>query len=250
MMLVIDIGNTNIVLGLFRGEELLARRRLTTPSRLTPDEAADRLRLFLGERGSAASRAVVGSVVPLLTAPFCEACELLTGTNPINVTAGIKLPVKIDIDEPGQCGADRIANSAALLSHGTPAIAVDFGTATTFDVVSRDGAYIGGVIIPGPQTAMADLARKAARLFEVRLEPSPSIIGRSTEAALKAGLFNGTVGQVDYIIEKIIAESGESDHTIIATGGLAGSIEKHSRFIQRVEPDLTLQGLRIIGEIN
>lgn len=254
MLLAVDIGNTNIVLGLFQGKALVAQSRLTTPPNLTADEASIQIQEFLASAEASDSdivQAVVGSVVPALTEPFCRAGEKLTGAMAVNVTSQIELPVQIDIDEPEQVGADRIANAAAgLVLHGGPVIVVDFGTATTFDVISGGGAYIGGVIIPGPQTAMADLARRAARLFEVPLEPPARMIGRSTEQALQSGMFYGTVGQVDYIVERIMAESGEKDHTILATGGLAGRIEKHSRLIQKVEPDLTLQGLRLIGEMN
>ncbi len=254
MLLAVDIGNTNIVLGLFQGETLVGQNRLVTPPAITAAEAVALMRGLIEAAGipcKEISKVVVGSVVPVLTEPFCQAGEEVVGVVPVNVTSQIKLPVKIDIDQPEQVGADRIANAAAgLVLHGVPVIVVDFGTATTFDVISSAGAYIGGVIIPGPKTAMADLARRAARLFEVPLEAPERMIGRSTEQALQSGMFYGTVGQVDYIIERIIAESGEEGHTILATGGLAGRIEKHSRLIQKVEPDLTLQGLRLIAEMN
>ena len=126
-------------------------------------------------------------------------------------------------------------------------IVVDFGTATTFDIVSVEGAYVGGVIIPGPETSMAQLSRRAARLFEVPFEPPEQVVGRSTAEALKSGLFHGTVGQVDYILDKILEETGFSNPTIVATGGLSSSIDKHSRLIKQIEPDLTLEGLQLIA---
>lgn len=249
MLLTIDIGNTNITLGAFEQDRLTGTMRLSTPRSLTVDEACVPLERFIGSGDSRPGRVVLASVVPPLTPVYSQAIERLTTAAPLVVGPDIDLPIKIEIDRPDQVGADRIANAVAgFLLHGGPAVIVDFGTATTFDVISRAGAYTGGVIIPGPQTAMADLARRAARLFEVSIEPPEQVIGRSTKQALQSGFFHGTVGQVDYIIEKIIAESGEADHRVLATGGLAGRIEAHSRLIQRVEPDLTLHGLRLIAE--
>lgn len=249
MLLAIDIGNSNVTLGIFEGDQLSATMRLSTPRALTVDEAVVPLERFLSRNGGTADRAVMASVVPALTDVYRKAVATLTSRDPQVVGPGMQLPIRIEIDRPEQAGADRIANSVAgYLLYGGPAVIVDFGTATTFDVVSSEGAYIGGVIIPGPQTAMADLARRAARLFQVSIEPPTNVIGRSTEQALQSGFFHGTVGQVDYIIERIAGDSGESGHHVIATGGLAGRIETHSRFIQKVEPDLTLHGLRLIAE--
>jgi len=192
-----------------------------------------------------------GPVVPPLTPVFERMAAEYFHCQPLVVTARLKLPVRVEIDKPDEVGADRIANAAAVyVKFGGPAIVVDIGTATTFDVVSRDGAYIGGVIMPGPETAMSSLARRAARLFEVRFEPPDRVVGKSTAGALKSGLFHGLVGQVDYLIEKIIAECGFDGCTVIATGGLAAGIEKHSRYIKQYDPNLTLEGLRLIAEGN
>ncbi len=248
MLLAIDIGNTNITLGAFEADQISQTMRLSTPHALTVDEAVMPLERFIGFNGGEIARTVLASVVPRLSSVYADAVRRLASHDPLIVSPEIKLPVRIEIDRPEQLGADRIANAVAgFLMYGGPAVVVDFGTATTFDVISSSGAYVGGVIIPGPQTAMTDLARRAARLFQVPIEPPERVIGRSTEQALQAGFFFGTVGQVDYIIEKIISESGETGHHIIATGGLAGRIEMHSRFIQEVEPDLTLHGLRLIS---
>ena len=167
---------------------------------------------------------------------------------PIVVSHQLKLPIHIKIDKPEQLGADRIANAVGgFVLYGGPIVIVDFGTATTFDIINSEGAYIGGVIAPGPETSMAELARKAARLFEIQIEPPKSIVGKTTTEAMKSGLFYGTVGQVDYIIDQILDECAFDNCKIIATGGLAPGIEKHSRHIDQVVPDLTLQGLRVIG---
>ena len=210
MLLAIDIGNTNTVVGVYHDGTLKDSFRVTSQQRVTSDEAGFFISGLL-ERMKIApdqiDKVVIGSVVPPLTSVFEESARKYFGCLPVIVTARIKLPVKIEIDKPDEVGADRIANaSGAYDKFGGPAIVVDFGTATTFDIVSKEGAYIGGVIIPGPETSMAELARKAARLFEIRIEPPDSVVGKSTAGALKSGLFFGTVGQVDYIIERIIEE--------------------------------------------
>jgi type III pantothenate kinase len=167
------------------------------------------------------------------------------------VSHKLKLPITIAIDYPEQVGADRIANAAAgFTKFGGPVIVVDFGTATNFDIVDQKGAYIGGILLPGPETSMAELARKAARLFEVRIEPPDTVVGKSTAGALKSGLFYGTVGQVDYLIDRVIEETGFTSTRIVATGGFSRGLDQHSRHIKMIEPDLTLEGLRIISELN
>ncbi|MEW5797243.1 MAG: type III pantothenate kinase [Candidatus Zixiibacteriota bacterium] len=254
MLLAIDIGNTNTVVGVYDSAALKGSFRVASQHHMTSDEAGffvmgllDRMQVDL----SAVMKVVIGSVVPPLTSTFEEMSRKFLKCHPITVSARIKLPVRIEIDRPDEVGADRIANAAAGWHRfGGPVIVVDFGTATTFDVVSKEGAYIGGVIIPGPETSMAELARKAARLFEIRIEPPDRVVGKSTAGALKSGLFYGTIGQVDYIIERIKAETGFDGCTVIATGGLSAGLEKHSRYIKSVDPNLTLDGLRLIAEMN
>lgn len=254
MLLAIDIGNTNTVLGVFDQTRLIGHIRVTTRDRLTIDEGCFLLTTALREmevKSNDVASVVLGSVVPPLTGIFEMAAEKLFGCEAIVVSHRVRLPIAIEIDQPGQLGADRIANAVAGYDKfDTPVIIVDFGTATTFDVVNEKGAYIGGVIIPGPETSMAELSKRAARLFEVRIEPPDSVVGKSTAAALKSGLFYGTVGQVDYIIDKILDETGFRKCIIVATGGFALRIEQFSRHVKMVEPTLTLEGLRLIGEMN
>ena len=151
---------------------------------------------------------VICSVVPYLSKVLETTAKSYLGCIPTIVSPDLKLPITIEIDQPSQIGADRIANAAAgFKKFGGPVIIVDFGTATTFDIINNKGAYIGGVIIPGPETSMAELAKKAAKLFEVNIEPPAKVVGTTTTGALQSGLFHGTIGQVDYIIDKILDET-------------------------------------------
>ena len=254
MLLAIDIGNTNIVVGLFKGEQLKDHFRLASRHNMTSDEAGLLITQWLANMhitNEEIESTIICSVVPPLTMTFEQVAKSYIGCIPTIVNHSLNLPVTIEIDNPDQVGADRIANAVAgYHKFKGPLIVVDFGTATTFDIVNADGAYIGGVIIPGPETSLEQLAKKAARLFEVRIEPPDSVVGKSTAGALKSGLFYGTVGQVDYIIDKIIAETKFENCTVVATGGLAKGIEKYSKHITLVEPTLTLIGMRLIDEMN
>lgn len=252
--LVIDIGNTNVVVGLFKDQTLKDHLRLATRTSTTDDEAGLFISDFLRRMGLSnedVEDVVLASVVPALTPVYESTSKRHFGCQPIIVSHKLKLPVKIAIDHPDQVGADRIANAVAGYSRfGGPVIVIDFGTAINFDIVDKDANYIGGVLLPGPKTAMEDLARRAARLFEVRIEPPDSVVGKSTAGALKSGLFYGTVGQIDFLVDKIIEETKFRNPTVVATGGLAHGIQNHSRHISLIEPTLTLEGLRIIGEMN
>jgi type III pantothenate kinase len=254
MLLAIDIGNTNTVVGVFKGEMLKDHFRVSSNRTMTSDEAGFFITGLL-ERMKVSNeeieKVVVASVVPPLTPVFERTAKKYFGCVPVLVSSHIKLPIKIMIDQPDQLGADRIANGVAgFQKFGGPIVIVDFGTTTNFDVVDASGNYLGGVLIPGPETSMTELARKAARLFEVRIEPPDCVIGKSTAGALKSGLFYGTVGQVDYLVEKIIEEAKFPNTRVIATGGLATGMEKYSRHIKLIEPTLTLEGIRLIGELN
>jgi type III pantothenate kinase len=254
MLLAVDIGNTNTVVGVFDQFDLKGHFRVASAGNLTSDEAGMFLTGLLQRMDISSSvidRVVIASVVPNLTPVYEMTSQKYFQSVPVIVSAHVNLPITVEISQPDEVGADRLANSAAAYAeHGGPLIVVDFGTATTFDVVNETGAYVGGVIIPGPETSMAELARKAARLFEVRIEPPDSVVGKSTAGALKSGLFHGLVGQVDHIIEKIIAETGFASPAIIATGGSVSGIDQHSRYIAGIDPVLTLKGLRLIADLN
>ena len=254
MLLAIDIGNTNTVVGVFDRDKLRDYFRVASSHHLTSDEAGlfvtgllDRMEI----RPNEINRIVVSSVVPRLSTVYERMCARFFRVEPLWVSVDITLPVTIDIDKPRQVGADRIANAAAaFVKYGGPVIVIDFGTAINFDVVTEQGAYIGGVLVPGPETSMAELARKAARLFEVRLAEPERAVGRTTAQALQSGLFYGTLGQIDFILDRIIAETEFTNPSVVATGGLANGIEKHSRHISKVDPTLTLDGLRYIAAAN
>ncbi len=254
MLLALDIGNTNTVAGIFDGKNLLYQNRIVTIPDSTAEQLVDSFDNWLKQskiEKENISAAIICSVVPLVTAAFMQMVKKLFEIDALILSSELPLPIKIDIDSPQQVGADRIANAVAAFSkYGGECIVVDFGTATNFDIVNSSGDYIGGVLLPGPETSMAELARKAAQLHVVDIKPPQKVIGRTTTEALTSGLFFGTVGQVDYIVERIIDEAKFNKPTVIATGGLAEKFVSYSKFIQRIEPDLTLEGLQIISDYN
>ena len=254
MLLAFDIGNTNTVAGIFDKKNLLTSFRFATRPTATADETSLLISGWLKEnqlKKEIIKSVIISSVVPSLTNTFEQLSSKYFKCTPVIVSAILKLPVKIRIDNPEQVGADRIANAVAgFEKFGGELIVVDFGTATNFDVVDAKGNYIGGVLIPGPETSMSELARKAARLYEVPFAPPPRVVGRNTTDALMSGLFYGTVGQVDNIIERILIETKFKRPNIIATGGLAEKVAKHSAHIKDIKPNLTLEGLRIISALN
>jgi len=251
MLLAIDVGNTEVTLGLFDGRRLTRSFRLSSETRRTADEISLALtQIFpeLARRGEHA--AVLASVVPTATASFLEAARKVCGVEPLEVSSRIPTGVDVEYRDPQSAGADRIANAAAALAlYGAPVVIVDFGTATTFDVILRERRYIGGVIAPGIVTGAEHLIRRAARLSAFELKPPPHVVGRSTEESLQSGVYYGAVGQVDAIVRRI-AQEERIKPRVIATGGLAPMIAKHSETIEKVDPDLTLHGLRIIYEMN
>lgn len=251
MLLAIDIGNTNTVIGLLTGRTLHHRWRVSSDAKKTADEFAILVRELCGQSGvdlESVNRAIVCSVVPSLTSAFVRMCEDALGLEPVVVGPELDLGIVIDYEDPSEVGPDRLANAVAVreLVEG-PAIVVDFGTATTFDVVTADGHYSGGAIAPGLLTSVETLFRQAALLHRVSLEPVTTAIGRTTEESLRSGIVYGGVGQVDEVVRRIVREWGE-EPTVVATGGLADRIALMSEMIDMVEPDLTLLGLALIHE--
>ncbi|HXL14822.1 MAG TPA: type III pantothenate kinase [Methylomirabilota bacterium] len=251
MLLAIDVGNTEVTLGLFDGTRLTRSFRLSSETRRTPDEVALTLEQIFPELGGPGEHeAVIASVVPTVTASYLEAARALCSAEPLEVSSEIETGVDIQYRDPKSTGADRIANAAAALElYGAPVIVVDFGTATTFDVIVKERRYLGGVIAPGIVTGAEHLIRRAARLSAFELRPPERVVGRNTEESLQSGVYYGAVGQVDAIVRRISAEE-RIKPKVIATGGLASMIAAHSETIQTVDPDLTLQGLRIIHAIS
>ena len=253
MLLAADVGNTEIVLGVFRGAVLEHTWRLSTQPERTPDELALALGGFLAQRGMAFESQVTGlviaSVVPDVTAAFREMAGRYFPFPPVLVGPGTKTGVPILTENPREVGADRVVNAlAAFTKVGGPAIVVDFGTATNFDVVSDKGEFVGGVIAPGIQASAASLFSRTARLTRVELVPPPAAVGRSTVEAIQSGLIFGTAAEVDGIVRRIKAEAGPS--TVVATGGLAPVVIPHCETIDLHEPWLTLEGLRLVFEKN
>lgn len=254
MILVFDIGNTETTVGLFDGERLAAHWRLVTETARTPDEMGLQLRALLASRDvppAVVRGCAVGSVVPVLTGPLAEACEALFGVPPVIVDARSPLPITLDVLEPLTVGADRIVNTLAasrLFQRDT--IVVDLGTATTYDCITADGVFLGGVIAPGMRTSAETLFRRTAKLPATELVAPERVIGRRTEDCIRSGVVLGTAEAVDGIVRRIKAEwpTGRVP-LVIATGGLAPAIQPWCREVERVEPDLTLIGLRMAFEI-
>ena len=253
MLLAIDVGNTNIVVGLFRGEQLEGNWRLATDAERTTDEYAVLLRGLLAHSGNSfdqISGVSISSVVPTLTATFRELGERYLDLPSLVVSAQIETGLKIMIDNPSEMGADRIVNAlAALRMHRVPAIVIDFGTATTFDAVSAAGELLGSVIAPGLVTAMEGLYRRAARLFSVELVAPPAAIGRNTVSAVQSGAIFGYVGLVEGLVARLGREMGGQPF-VIATGGLAPCVVSQTNVVDVTDPHLTLHGLRLIHELN
>ncbi len=253
MLLAIDIGNTNIVLGLYRGEELLSRWRIATDHRRMSDEYAMLLINLFAHAGHQPERVTgiaMASVVPPLTRTFEALCRDYFGQEPLVVDVGVKTGVRIRYDNPREVGADRVVNAAAAYRlYGGPACVVDFGTATTFDAISREGDYLGGAIAPGIVISAEALFRYAAKLPRVDLVRPPRVIGTNTVHSMQSGLIFGYVGLVEGMVARFRRELGE-DMRVIATGGLAEVIASETKVIQVVNPWLTLEGLRMIYEMN
>ena len=252
MLLAVDIGNTEVTFGLFAGTELERSWRVATRPDRTSDEWSIMLRALFQQSAldiTDVGQSIVASVVPIITEAVTDGLVDATGTVPI-VAGATTLPIILDVDEPQTVGADRMINTlAASKLFGCDTIVVDFGTATTLDCITRDGRFLGGVIMPGVRTGGDNLIRRAAKLSATDLSAPDTVIGKRTEECLRAGLIFGAADAVDGLVRRIRAEWPTRDvPKVIATGGLAALVAKHSTEIEEVHPDLTLQGLRIAAE--
>ena len=253
MLLAIDIGNTNVTLGVFEGEALKSTWRVATDPRRMPDEYGLLVSSILAMRGISpedVSCACLCSVAPTLTSTFQEVCRSYFKVDPLTVTAGVKTGVRILYDNPRDVGADRIVDAvAALRLYGGPVIVVDFGTATVFDAISRDAEYLGGAIAPGINVAAESLFLSTSELRRVDLTTPKSAIGRNTVASIQSGLLLGHVGLVEGMVARFKADMG-NDARVVATGALAELISNETSVFDFVNTDLTLMGLNILYEMN
>ena len=253
MDLVIDVGNSETVLGLMQPEglEVAAHWRVSTTVPRTVDEYELLLRALLAGRGFTPEDlglAVLGSVVPSATGIITDTLRRIGGEAPVVVTAQSPLPIDLDVDEPLTVGADRIVNTlAAKEMYGRDTIAVDLGTATTFDCITADGVFLGGVISQGIQAGLDWLGKKTAKLPNVELGPPERVIGRRTEECIRSGVFYSAVDAVDGIVRRILREWARPDVYVVATGGYAEVVGPHAETVDHIEPFLTLYGLALAG---
>jgi type III pantothenate kinase len=251
VILVFDVGNTELTIGLFQETELRGHWRVMTDVARTPDEFGVLLRSLLATSDFSSDSVdgiAIGSVVPRVTGPLSEGCqEYFTVGAPLIVDAGSKLPITLDVDEPLTVGADRVINTlAASREYGRDAIVVDLGTATTFDCITADGVFLGGVIAPGVTTSSETLTRKTSKLPATELTIPKRVIGRRTEECIRAGVMFGAADAIDGIVARIKAEwPREHKPMVVATGGMAQTMALLCKSFDRVEPYLTLQGLAL-----
>ena len=254
MLLVIDVGNTNIKYGVWDGDVLLASFRVSSRISRTADEYGSVLVNLLSDSGikkADIDGIIVSSVIPTLNYTICHMCEYFFGLSPLMVGPGIKTGMNIKAENPKEVGADRIVNNvAAYKKYGGPLIVIDFGTATTFNVLDKTGAFIGGVIAPGIKTALEGLVHNTAQLPMIELVPPQKVIAKNTETNMQAGIIFGFSGLVDNIVHKIKKELGGDDVKVVATGGLGEIIAKETKCIEVVDRTLTLYGLKLIYDLN
>lgn len=254
MLLVFDVGNTETTVGAFEGEAMRAHWRIVTDAARTPDEVELTLRGLLQARDlspDAVEGVAIGSVVPGMNEPLGEGCTQLAGVRPLFIDARSPLPIQLDVIEPLTVGADRIINTlAASRLYGSDTIVVDLGTATTYDCITVDGVFLGGVIAPGIRTSAETLFRRTSKLPATELAPPARVIGRRTEECVRSGVVFGAAEALDGIVTRIKAEwpTGRVP-LVVATGGLAAMIAPICRTVDRVEPHLTLMGLRMAFEL-
>jgi type III pantothenate kinase len=254
VILVFDVGNTETTIGLFEGDTLRAHWRIMTSVPRTADEFVVLLHGLLHASKLdpiAIAGAAVGSVVPAVTAPLSDACHQMTSGRVLHIDARAGLPITVDVDEPLTVGADRLINTlAASRLYQRDAIVVDLGTATTFDCITREGVFLGGVIAPGVQTALETLVRRTSKLPATELAIPPRVIGRRTEDCIRAGVMFGAADSIDGIVRRIKAEWPRREvPLVVATGGLAETFRALCREFERVEPHLTLRGLAMAYDL-
>lgn len=248
MLLAVDVGNTQTVLGLYEGERLTDHWRVATDRSRTGDELVVLLGGLLDP--DSVDGICLSTTVPQLLREWERLAERWAHAPLLSVGPGVKTGLPIRYDDPREVGPDRIVNAvAARERYGAPVIVVDFGTSTNFDVVSPEGEYVGGVLAPGIETSMDALFARAARLVKVEYVEPPSVIGKTTVGGLQSGVVYGFAGQVDGIVEAIRGELGV-EAAAVATGGLAALITPHARTIRKIDPHLTLDGLRLVWELN
>jgi type III pantothenate kinase len=251
MLLAIDIGNTHVVLGVFSGSTLKADWRISSAGNRTADEIWLTIRSFCDGaniRTEQITQVGISSVVPNLTEIFESIATKYLRTTPFTINGNLDLGIRVQYREPASVGADRLCNAVAgFRKYGGPLIIIDFGTATTFDVVSADGDYLGGVICLGLESSAAELHRRAAKLPKVDLRFPPVVVGVDTVTSIQAGLLYGTVDMVEGIVRRIRTELG-APARVIATGGLSSVVADHTNIIEAVEPALVLEGIRMIVE--
>lgn len=250
MLLVIDIGNTNITFGVFQKEELLTNFRMTTKQPRTSDEYGIVICELLRYRNiqvEGIESVIIASVVPGIMHSFKNAIIKYLKQIPIEIGAGMKTGIKISTANPKEIGADRIVDAVAAYDiYGGPLIVIDFGTATTYDVITEDGSFIAGITSPGLRICADALWNQTAKLPEIEIKKPESILAKETVSSMQAGLVYGYIGQTEYIIRKIIEETGIKDMKVIATGGLGKIIADSTNSIQIFDANLTLKGLRLI----
>ena len=254
MLLTIDIGNTNIKYGIYKGKELVASFRVSSRISRTADEYGSVLVNLLGDRGikkADVDGIIISSVIPPLNYTICHMCEYFFGITPLMVGPGIKTGLNVKTDNPKEVGADIIVNSvSAFGKYGGPIVVIDFGTATTFDIIDENCSLLGVVIAPGIKTSLEGLVNNTAQLPMIELDAPESVIGKNTKSSMQAGIIFGFSGLVDNIINKIKRKLNKTDLTVVATGGLGEIIAKEVKSITRVDRTLTLDGLRAIYELN
>ncbi len=249
MILLIDVGNTNVTIGACENNELKASWRMTTNKDQTSDEIGVTLRNFFTYNEIHIGKiegTIISSVVPPIMYSLTHAVRKYIGTEPIIVKSTSKMGLAVKVDNPKEVGADRLVNAvAAIKKYKAPFIIVDFGTATTFCAINKDKEYLGGVILPGVKISLNALVEKTAKLPRIEIAKPDTVIGTNTVASMQSGMYYGYAGSVDNIVNKMKAELGE-DATVIATGGLARMIAKEAKTIDTIDSGLTLEGLKII----